>query len=100
MAVGAAIRAGTEDEAESERRFLEMAGQMDRPDLVEIADSCPAAEAVALICPTFGLPPELAEHWVVEGDRSLAEMDLPPVEDDRREPRSTGVERRKPPDTG
>ncbi|MGO4726526.1 hypothetical protein, partial [Inquilinus sp. 2KB_23] len=86
--------------AEWERRFAEMTRQMDRPELMAIAETRPAAEAVALICPTFGLPPEQAERWVAEGDRSLAEMDLPPVEDDRPEPGSAGVERRKPPDTG
>ncbi|MDR6288414.1 hypothetical protein E9232_000921 [Inquilinus ginsengisoli] len=100
MALSAAIKAGAKDAAEWERRFAEMTRQMDRPELMAIAETRPAAEAVALICPTFGLPPEQAERWVAEGDRSLAEMDLPPVEDDRREPGSTGVERRKPPDTG
>jgi hypothetical protein len=100
MALSAAIQAGAKDAAEWQRRFTEMAEQMDRPELMEIAETRPAAEAVALICPTFGLPPEQAERWVAEGDRSLAEMDLPPVEDDGSGPRSTGVERCKPPDTG
>jgi hypothetical protein len=59
-----------------------------------------SAEAVALICPTFGLPPEQAARWVVEGDRSLAEMDLPPVEGEPPEPGSAGVASPKPPDTG
>ncbi|MGO4850701.1 hypothetical protein AB4093_33730 [Inquilinus sp. 2KB_12] len=100
MALSAAIKAGAKDAAEWERRFAEMTRQMDRPELMAIAETRPAAEAVALICPTFGLPPEQAERWLAEGDRSLAEMDLPPVEDDRPEPGSAGVERRKPPDTG
>ncbi|WP_225767364.1 hypothetical protein [Inquilinus sp. Marseille-Q2685] len=88
MALGAAIRAGTGDEAESDRRFFEMAGQMDRPDLAAIADSCPAAEAVARLCPEFGLPPEQAERWVAESDLFLATMDLPP--EDPPEPPDTG----------
>jgi hypothetical protein len=100
MALSAAIKAGAKDAAEWERRFAEMTRQMDRPELMAIAETRPAAEAVALICPTFGLPPEQAERWVEEGDKSLAEMDLPPVEDDRPEPGSTGVKRPKPPDTG
>ncbi|MGK9164809.1 hypothetical protein KXR53_00845 [Inquilinus limosus] len=89
MALGAAIRAGTEDEAECDRRVFEMAGQMDLPELVEIADSCPAVDAVARLCPRFGLPPEEAERWVAESDQFLATMDLPPV-DDPPEPPDTG----------
>jgi hypothetical protein len=85
MALGAAIRAETEDEAERDRRFFEMASQMDRPDLVDIANTCPAEEAVALMCPEFGLPPEQAERWVEASDAYLAGLDLPPVD---------------PPDTG
>jgi hypothetical protein len=81
MALGAAIRAGTEDEAECDRRFFAMAEQMDRPDLAAIADDCPAAEAVARLCPEFGLPPEEAERWVEESDAHLATLDLPPVDD-------------------
>jgi hypothetical protein len=81
MALGAAIQAGTEDEAECDRRFFEMAGEMDRPELLEIVDSCPAAEAVVRLCPTFGLPPEQAERWVAESDEFLAGLDLPPVGD-------------------
>jgi hypothetical protein len=88
MALGAAIRAETEDEAECDRRFFAMAGQMDRPDLTEITDGYPAAEAVARLCPEFGLPPEKAERWVEESDADLATMDLPPV--DRPEPADTG----------
>jgi hypothetical protein len=90
MALGAAIRAGTEDEAECDRRFFEMAGQMDRPELVEIADTCPAAEAVARLCPAFGLPSEEAERWVAESDEFLAGLDLPPEDDDRPVPPDTG----------
>ena len=100
MALSAAIKAGAKDAAEWQRRFTEMAEQMDRPELMEIAETRPAAEAVALICPTFGLPPEQAERWVAEGDRSLAEMDLPPVEGEPPEPGSAGVASPKPPDTG
>jgi hypothetical protein len=100
MALSAAIKAGAKDAAEWERRFAEMTRQMDRPELMAIAETRPAAEAVTLICPMFGLAPEQAERWLEQGDRSLAEMDLPPVEDDRPEPGSTGVKRPKPPDTG
>ncbi|OWJ61399.1 hypothetical protein [Inquilinus limosus] len=89
MALGAAIQAGTEDEAECDRRFFAMAEQMDRPDLLEIADGFPAAEAVARLCPTFGLPPEEAERWVEASDQYLARLDLPPVKD-RPEPPDTG----------
>jgi hypothetical protein len=85
MALGAAIRAETADEAERDRRFFEMASQMDRPDLVDIANTRPAVEAVALMCPEFGLPPEQAERWVEASDAYLAGLDLPPVD---------------PPDTG
>ncbi|KGM30024.1 hypothetical protein, partial [Inquilinus limosus] len=60
----------------------------DRPDLLEIADGFPAAEAVARLCPIFGLPPEEAERWVGESDRYLARLDLPPV--DRPEAPDTG----------
>ncbi len=88
MASGTAIQAGTEDEAECDRRFFEMAGQMDRPELVEIADGRPAAEAVARLGPRFGLPPEEGERWVAESDRFLATMDLPPA--DPPEPPDTG----------
>ncbi len=72
MALGAAIEAETEDEEENERRFFEMAVEMDRPELMEIAESCPAVEAVARLCPSFGLPPEQAERWVAESDEFLA----------------------------
>ncbi|OWJ68054.1 hypothetical protein [Inquilinus limosus] len=96
MALGAAIQAGTEDEAECDRRFFAMAEQMDRPDLLEIADSWPAAEAVARLCPIFGLPPEEAERWVETSDQYLARLDLPPV-GDPVEPHPAGVEA---PDTG
>jgi hypothetical protein len=89
MALGAAIQAETEDEAECDRRFFEMAERMDRPELVEIADSVPAAEAVARLCPTFGLPPEEAERWVVESDEFLAGLDLQ-SEGDPPEPPDTG----------
>jgi hypothetical protein len=85
MALGAAIRAETPDEAECDRRFFDMAEQMDRPDLVDLANTRPAVEAVALMCPEFGLPPEQAERWVAASDAYLAELDLPPVD---------------PPDTG
>ena len=88
MALGAAIRAETEDEAECDHRFFEMANQMDRPDLVDIADTRPAAEAVALLCPEFGLPPEQAKRWVEESDEYLARLDLSPMDGD------------PPPDTG
>ncbi|WP_395674405.1 hypothetical protein [Inquilinus sp.] len=90
MALGAAIRVGTEDEEESDRRFFEMAAQMDRPDLVAIADSFPATEAVARLCPEFGLPPEEAERWVEESDEYLAAMNLPPVDAAPREVADTG----------
>ncbi|WP_343716305.1 hypothetical protein [Inquilinus sp.] len=89
-ALGAAIRAETEDEEECDRRFAAMAEEMDRPDLREIADGFPAAEAVARLCPTFGLPPEEAERWVEEADEDLAEMDLPPVDGDLPEVADTG----------
>jgi hypothetical protein len=82
MALAAGIRAGTEDKDEYKRRFGEMAGQMDRPELVEISESCPAAEAVARLCPMFGLPADQAERWVEESDRRLARLDLAPVEAD------------------
>jgi hypothetical protein len=85
MALGAAIRAETDDEKENDRRFFEMAVEMDRPELMEIAESCPAVDAVARLCPRFGLPPEQAERWVAESDEFVATMNLPPVD---------------PPDTG
>ena len=90
MALGAAIQAETEDEAECDRRFFAMAEQMDRPDLLEVADNLPAAEAVARLCATFGLPPEEAELWVAESDEFLAEGDLQPVDGDLPEPSDSG----------
>ena len=89
MALGAAIEAETEDEEENDRRFFEMTVQMDGPELMEIAESCPAVDAVARLCPRFGLPPEQAERWVAELDEFLARRDLPPV-DDPSEPPDTG----------
>jgi transposase-like protein len=88
MALGAAIQAVTPDEADWDRRFFEMGIEMDRPELQAIADSHTAAEAVALLCPEFGLPPEQAERWVAESDEYLARLDLSPVDGD------------PPPDTG
>jgi len=90
MALAAGIRAGTEDQDEYKRRFGEMAGQMDRPELVEISESCPAAEAVARLCPRFRLPADQAERWVEESDRRLAKLDLAPVEADPLEIADTG----------
>ncbi|MGK9169806.1 hypothetical protein KXR53_26065 [Inquilinus limosus] len=100
MALGAAIRAGTEDEAECDRRFFEMAGQMDRPELVAIAESCPAVDAVARLCPRFGLPPEQAERWVAESDRYLATLDLPPGDPSDTRSAGAGGRKPKPIDTG
>ncbi|MGO1079446.1 hypothetical protein, partial [Inquilinus sp. CA228] len=80
MALGAAIEAESQDEEENDRRFCEMAVQMDGPEEMEIAESCPAVEAVARLCPRFGLPPEQAERWVAESDEFLARRDLPPVD--------------------
>jgi hypothetical protein len=88
MALSAAIQAETEDEEENDCRFFELAVEMDRPELMEIAESCPAVDAVARLCPRFGLPPEQAERWVAESDEFLAGRDLPPV--DPPEPPDTG----------
>jgi len=90
MALAAGIRAGVENEDEYKRRVGEMAGQMDRPELAEISETCPAAEAVARLCPRFGLPPDQAERWVEESDRCLARLDLPPVDADPPEVADTG----------
>jgi hypothetical protein len=98
MALSAAIKTKAEDKEDYEGRFCEMAEEMDRPELMEIAESCPAVEAVARLCPRFGLPPEQAERWVEESDRFLATLDLPPV--DPPKPGSARTKRRKPPDTG
>jgi hypothetical protein len=80
MALSAAIKTEAAGKDEYERRFSEMAGQMDGPEEMEIAESCPAVAAVARLCPRFGLPPEQAERWVAESDRFLATLDLPPVD--------------------
>ncbi|MGO4123376.1 hypothetical protein AB4Z01_03210 [Inquilinus sp. YAF38] len=88
MALSAAIKVEAEGKDEYEHRFCEMAGQMDGPEEMEIAENCPAVDAVARLCPRFGLPPEQAERWVAESDRFLATLDLPPV--DPPEPPDTG----------
>lgn len=100
MALSAAIKAEAADKEEYERRFNEMAVQMDLPEPMEIAETCPAVEAVARLCPRFQLPPDQAERWVAASDEFLAGLDLPPV--DPPEPRPAAASRRKPkpPDTG
>ncbi|MGK9170934.1 hypothetical protein KXR53_31850 [Inquilinus limosus] len=87
MAAAAYDGAETEDEeAEAGRLFGEIGERLERPELAEMVETCPAPAAVARLCPRFGLPPEEAERWVAESDRFLATLDPPPVDD--------------PPDTG
>jgi hypothetical protein len=106
MAMGAAAIDGAEiEQDEADRRFMEMAERLERPELAELVETCPPLVAVARLCRMFGLPEE-AERWLEEADAGLAELaaqlqdDVATDPDPPRRYRSAGRSRPRAPETG
>ena len=106
LAMFGAVHATSKDEEEIHRRGTELCEQVERPEVAELIEACPAEVAVAALCRRWGFPPEV-ERWLEMADEALEEFGFLPSEDgeddeDPPKPGPAAPGRRKPkaPDTG
>jgi hypothetical protein len=103
LATAAAIDRVAESEAEDARLCHEAHEYLERPEVAERVESCPAPAMVAEMCRRYGLPVD-TEEWLAIADAALEELGfLAPGDDppeDPPEPRSAGRRGRRSPDTG
>ncbi len=73
---------------EARRRFAHIRERLERPEVAELVETCPAPVAVARLCRMFGLPEE-TEDWLAVADAALAQMGFAPPDDRRPARRPT-----------
>jgi len=105
LAMTSAAYAVSKDGDEADRRNVEMAEQMERPEVAELIEASRAEVVVAALCRRWGYPVQ-AERWLAMADEAMEDLGFLPDEDgeddeDPPEPRSASTGRRpRPPDTG
>ena len=104
LAMFGAVHETSKDEEEIHRRGTELCEQVERPEVAELIEACPAPVAVAALCRRWGYPVQV-ERWLGMADEALENLGFltsEDGEDDPPEPRSTAPRSRKPkaPDTG
>ncbi|MGK9230121.1 hypothetical protein KXS07_00400 [Inquilinus limosus] len=102
LAVAAAIDETIESEEDGARLGYQVREYLERPEVAERVESCPAPAMVAELCEKYGLPPE-TNWWLAIADAAMEELGFLAPEDDPPAPRRPGRSRsRKPraPDTG
>jgi hypothetical protein len=105
LAMFGAVHATSKDEEEIHRRGTELCEQVERPEVAELIEACPAEVAVAALCRRWGYPVQV-ERWLEMADEALEEFSFLPSEDgeddpeDPPSPRSAGRRKPNPPDTG
>ena len=105
LAMFGAVHATSKDEEEIHRRGTELCEQVERPEVAELIEACPAEVAVAALCRRWGYPVQV-KLWLEMADEALEELGFIPPEDGEDdedhppEPRSASGRKPKPPDTG
>ena len=106
LAMFGAVHATSKDEEEIHRRGTELCEQVERPEVAELIEACPAEVAVAALCRRWGFPPEV-ERWLEMADEAREEFGFLPSEDGEDDedppkpgPAAPGRRKPKPPDTG
>ncbi|OWJ57419.1 hypothetical protein, partial [Inquilinus limosus] len=81
LAVAAAVGETAESEAEDARLCHEVREYLERPEVAERVESCPAPAMVAELCRQYGLPVE-PEEWLAVADAALEQLGfLAPADD-------------------
>ncbi|WP_343715977.1 hypothetical protein [Inquilinus sp.] len=103
LAMAAEVGETAESEVEDARLCHEIRDYLERSEVAERVESCPAPAMVAELCRRYGLPEDM-EEWLAIADAALEELGfLAPADDppeDLPGPRSAPGRRPRPPDTG